>query len=114
MAPRNPHLRDSTVTVGNTCLSNHGLNLYCLDCNHRAEWSPAELAAIEPPQRLLWDFKRRRKCARCGAKGSTDRVYLTCSVVGIGSGWDRPLKPTLPQLWASWPPVGMPPQMYAG
>ncbi len=102
MARREPHLSESPVTVGNSCLSNHGLNLCCLDCNHTAAWSPAELAAIEPPTRSVWDFKRRRRCSKCGARGSTDRVYLTCFVVGTGTAsWNRPDKPSAPQLWAS-------------
>jgi len=68
MARRTPHLRDSVVTVASTALHNNGLNLYCLDCNHNAAWSPSALAAVEPPSRKVWDFKRRRRCSRCGAR----------------------------------------------
>lgn len=57
MAQRH-RLRDSVVTIGSTCLQNHGLNLFCLDCHHHAAWSPAQLAAVEPPSRRVWDFKR--------------------------------------------------------
>ncbi|MCE9521441.1 MAG: hypothetical protein K8S25_03295 [Alphaproteobacteria bacterium] len=97
--PRPLHLRDSSVTIASTALGNGGLNLFCLDCHHHARWTPAALAAAEPPARKLWDFKRRRKCSRCGARGSTDRVYLTSFVVWTGA-WDhRPPNPTPPQLW---------------
>lgn len=97
---RTPHLRDSIVTIGDSVLQNLGLNLYCLDCGHRASWSPSELANAEPPRRLVWDFKRRRKCSKCGTGGSTDRVYLTCYVVGTEFSI-RPSNPTPPQLWPS-------------
>lgn len=101
MPRRVPHMSESPVTIASACLHNHGLNLYCLDCNHRASWSPTELATIEPPWRKVWDFKRRRRCSKCGARGSTDRVYLTCFVVGAGtSSWYRQPNPTPPQLWA--------------
>ena len=97
-----PHLRDSTVTIGSSVLLNHGLNLYCLACSHSASWSPVELASVEPPGRLAWDFKRRRKCSKCGTGGSTDRVYLTCYVVGNEvASCRRPPNPTPPQLWPS-------------
>lgn len=96
---RNTHLSESPVTVGSSCLLNLGINLYCLDCSHRASWPPAELATIEPPWRSVWDFKRRRYCSKCGARGSSERVFLNCFVVGTGSG-DRQLNPTAPQLWA--------------
>ena len=52
-----PHLRESVVTIASNCLQNHGLNLYCLDCHHRASWSTTELASLEPPWRMVWDFK---------------------------------------------------------
>lgn len=96
--PRSPHLRDSVVTIGSNCLHNHGLNLFCLDCHHHAAWTPADVAAVERPARSLWDFKRRRRCSRCGTGGSTDRVQLTVSVMGVGSA-DRTPRPTAPQLW---------------
>lgn len=102
MARKTPHLRDSTVTIASSALLNHGLNLHCLDCNHSGHWTPTELARVEPPARSAWDFKRRRRCSRCGARGSSDRVYLTCFVVGTDtSSWGRPPDPTPPQLWPS-------------
>jgi len=112
MARRTPHLSDSFVTISNVALHNNGLNLYCLDCNHNAAWSPCELAAVEPPARLVWDFKRRRRCSKCGARGSTDRVYLTSFVVNGGvASWGRSPDPTAPQLWHGWARfAGTPPQ----
>ncbi len=99
---RTPHLRDSLVTIGASALSNHGLNLYCLNCGHSASWPPSALARVEPPRRSLWDFKRRRRCSKCGTGGSSDRVYLTCFVVGTHtSSWYRPANPTPAQLWAN-------------
>lgn len=97
---RTPHLRDSPVTIAATALGDRGLSLYCLACHHEAAWSPVELAAAEPPGRSLWDFKRRRRCSRCGAGGSTDTIYLTCSVMSAGmAAHRRPPNPTPPQLW---------------
>lgn len=99
MAKRTPHLRTSPITVASAALSNSGFNLYCLDCNHHAAWSPSALAAVEPPWRTVWDFKRRRKCSKCGARGSTERVYLTGFNVHDGCWDQRPPTPTPPQLW---------------
>lgn len=102
MVRRTAHLRDSVVTIASVALHNNGLNLHCHKCPNHASWGPADLAAIEPPWRRLWDFKRRRRCSKCCARGSTDRVYLTCFVVGSGTAsWARPPNPTPPQLWPS-------------
>ncbi len=101
MARKTWHLSESVVTIGNIALGNRSLNLLCFDCGHEANWSPPELAAVEPPGRRLWDFKRRRCCSNCGTRGSTDRVYLTCHNVYSGSSEYRPPDPTPPQLWPS-------------
>lgn len=103
MARRTSHLRDSTVTVGSIALHNNGLNLYCHRCPNRRSWTPAELARAEPPSRSLWNFKRRRRCSKCGARGSTDDVFLNTFVVDSGvASWGRAPNPTAPQLWAFW------------
>ena len=104
MALRTPHLRDSVVTIASVALHNNGLNLHCHKCPHHASWGPAELASIEPPWRRLWDFKRRRRCSKCGARGSTDDVFLNSFVVDTGPAWRRGPSPTPPQLWHGWAP----------
>ncbi len=100
MPRRTSHLRDSTVTVASVALHDNGVNLYCERCPNRASWTPAELAAVEPPWRRLWDFKRRRRCSKCGARGSTGDVFLNTFVVDAGiASWGRAPDPSAPQLW---------------
>lgn len=96
---RDIHLSESSVTVVHVALQNTGLYLNCIRCHRHRRWTPAQLAAVEPPWRTVWDFKRRRKCSRCGAQGSTEDIGLTRFNAWSGASKYRPRNPTPPQLW---------------
>jgi len=97
---RAPHLSESDCTIGRNALMNYGLHISCLDCGRCVSLSPSQIATLEPPNRTLWDFKRRRRCSKCGARGSTDRVELRVSVMQTDvASWRRAPNPTAPQLW---------------
>jgi hypothetical protein len=99
MAPTT-HLKEGDCTIGSSALLNHGLRLHCLDCGRCVSLSPSQLATLEPSSRTLWDFKRRRRCAGCGARGSTDRIEIRIQVMTAGiASWRAEPDPTLPQLW---------------
>lgn len=103
------HLRDSVVTIASVALGNCGINLHCHRCRNHTSLSPSQLAEVEPPHRRLWDFKRTRRCSKCGARGSTDDVFLNIFVVDAGiASWRRSPDPTPPQLWRTGAEVTLP------
>lgn len=110
------HLSQSLVTIANVALHNSGLHLHCMRCGRVCAFSPAALADAELPRGLVWDFKRKRRCSRCGARGSTDDVELRVFVVNAGViGHHRSLSPSAPQLWPGWSRFeATPPQLFAG
>ena len=115
MGPRYTHLSQSLVTIANVALHNSGLHLHCVRCGRVGAFPPAALAATELPSALVWDFKRKRRCSKCGARGSTDDVEVRVFVVNAGVTGDlRSSDPSAPQLWPGWSRLeGTPPQRLA-
>src|SRR4051812_27530980 len=104
MRHRTLRLRESTDTVGSMALGGSGVWLHFVDCNYSCRFTPRDLARAAPPWCTVWNFKRRRKCSRCGALGSTDRITLTGCVMYTGAWEYRPRDPTRAELWSGAPP----------
>jgi Zn finger protein HypA/HybF involved in hydrogenase expression len=56
------------MTLGNAAAATVRFIVWCLDCRHRVEPDPAEMASATGAEMSVPDWKSRLVCSQCGSR----------------------------------------------